>query len=221
MTVKQTLDGHRGSLSLHDRMLAVDDTLVRLDHVLCSQEGAFLIQERSNPTDADLDAVRRTAEALELVVVRPIEPTVVVGDAETSAHSQISRRGVKVLNTKDFDRWVADLNVNGDRGRMVVTNARVEKVTEDWSVRSRIPEWEVQARLRPDGVYAIAPEEKWSARSSPGRRRGSDGNPPERPLRRRLPRSSRWLSGDGSALRRAAQVVAVALVVGLVLLLVW
>lgn len=191
-SVTATLDAHRGSLSLHRRFIMVQEQPVVLDHVLSAPHGAYLLQERT--TLDDIDTVRRTAEALELAVLRPIEPVVVLDATDAPARPAV--RGVRVVPLAGFAKWLHHLPAGADKADMVLVNARVEKATEDWDRRRRIPDWEVKARLTDDGIHTTAPsgwlsppdtvgprvwERPGEKRASPpprrGRRAGS-GQPP-------------------------------------------
>lgn len=185
--VSSVLDGHRGSLSLHRRFIMVREDPVVLDHLLSSTGGAFLIQERVDL--ADVDTVRRTAEALELVVLRPIEPVVVV-TAGGGLDLRRSVRGVRVVAEEGFAQWVDDLSATTTKADMVLINARLEKATEDWARHRRIPDWEARARLTDDGIHAKAPEASLRPPNTPGPRSWARGgsardNRPHRPVRRR------------------------------------
>lgn len=149
--VTRALDGHRTSLSLHHRLIRSGQGPVRLDHVLSSTGGAYLIQER--PDLEDIDAVRRTAERLESLVSRPVDPVLVA----TGSVAGCTVRGVTVVPEAGFDAWLAGLPATVDRSEMVLVNARVEKATEAWERRRRIPDWEVRARLGEDGISTTVP----------------------------------------------------------------
>lgn len=218
-SVTATLDAHRGSLSLHRRFIMVQDRPVVLDHVLSAPHGAFLLQERT--TLEDVDTVRRTAEALELAVLRPIEPVVVLDSAAAPARSAV--RGVRVVPLAGFEKWLHQSPAAADKADMVLVNARVEKATEDWDRRRRIPDWEVKARLTDDGIHTTAPggwltppdtvgPRVWER---PGERRAS--TPPPRPPRsggRRPPVG--FLRGMGS---KAKWVVVLFAIAGLMTML--
>ncbi|PIE27256.1 MAG: hypothetical protein CSA58_05265 [Micrococcales bacterium] len=167
--VTEALDAHRSSLSLHRRFVVVDDRRIVLDHVLSSRAGAFLIQERD--TAQDVDSVRRTAEALELVVLRPIEPVLVVGADQLPGDLRNGTlRGVRVVPASGFQEWLQALPDVVDKGEMVMVNARLERATEDWGRRRRIPDWEVRARLTDNGIHSSAPTGSRALPPRPGRR---------------------------------------------------
>lgn len=170
--VTTVLDGHRGSLTLHHRFIAVQGVHVLLDHILSSRGGAYLIQERADVTD--VDAVRRSAEVLESLISRPVDPILVLPNDGRAGENGGLLRGVKVLAEKDFARWLASLPETTPRQEMVLINARAEKATDDWTRHRRIPDWEVRARMGTHGVLAQAPAHaRRPAQRSPGPREWS------------------------------------------------
>ena len=167
MSVTRTLDLAEGVLAWHGRTLARSGSTVVLDHLLASRAGGFLLQEPDWPgsvsvqdgklirhrmgpggqwargaEDAELDQIRRTAEIVETIVGRPVEPVLVLTGTATSFTAPVSVRGVLVMSATHLPEWLAALPDQVDRAEMALTSARMERAFRSATAKRRIPEWQ-------------------------------------------------------------------------------
>ena len=182
VSVTRTLDLAEGVLAWHGRTLARSGSTVVLDHLLASRAGGFLLQEPDWPgsvsvqdgklirhrmgpggqwargaEDAELDQIRRTAETVETIVGRPIEPVLVLTGTATSFTAPVSVRGVLVMSATQLPEWLAALPDQVDRAEMALTSARMERAFRSATAKRRIPGWQDYNAPRSVGRQARGP----------------------------------------------------------------
>lgn len=167
VSVTRVLEVDEGVLAWHGRTLARSGSTVLLDHLIASRAGGFLLQERDWPgsvsvqdgklirhrmgpggqwargaEDGGLDQIRRTAETVETIVGRPVEPVLVLTGTATSFTAPVSVRGVLVMSAAHLPDWLAALPDQVDRAEMALTSARMERGFRSATAKRRIPEWQ-------------------------------------------------------------------------------
>lgn len=218
--VSSVLGSLPGVIAHHDRVLARAGTTTALDHLVTSSAGGYLVQERAWPgsvsvqhgslirhrtgpagqwargaADHEVDAVRRTAEAVELVLGRPVDPVLVLTGAGSETVEPVQLRGVVVLGVVHLHGWLSALPEQLDRADRALLAARMDRAFRKVTDRPRIPSWQDRVVTHPPRPTTRGPV---PVRAAPGPRDYVLAPPAGGPARAvpdcRPPRGNRALS---------------------------
>ncbi|HEX5512472.1 MAG TPA: nuclease-related domain-containing protein [Actinomycetales bacterium] len=188
------LDASTDVIAWHRRRLSSRHGSYVVDHLVVTAAGAFLMEERSWPGSFSLndgslirhrmgpggqwakgaetdriDQIRRTAEAVESLISRPVEPVLVLAEGKAAFSGPVQVRGVTVLLLEDVSGWIQSLPSTIDRAEMVLVSARLERALPSANTPQRIPVWQ-QHRVGTRSPGRRHPKDPAPVRTGPGPR---------------------------------------------------